>query len=71
MANKSKIYIGDTLKTLLDQKGVTQYRMAVDLGMTHAGVSRIINNQTNPNLLTLIKFADYFKVSTDYILGRN
>ena len=68
MATKPRI--GDTLKVLLDEKSVTQYRMAIDLGMTHASVSRIINNKTKPNIDNLEKFADYFGVSTDRILGR-
>ena len=67
---QSKIHVGDTLKTLLAKKGITQYRMAVDLGISHASASKLVNNQRTPNAQTILKLADYFQVSTDHILGR-
>lgn len=66
-----KVRIGGTLKTLLKEKGVTQYRMAVDTGITHAAVSRLINDKGGPDTSTLITLADYFDTSTDHILGRD
>ena len=65
-----KTFIGGTLKTLLKKKGVTAYRMAVDTGLQHATVSRLINDKKSLNLQTLLILADYFQVSTDRILGR-
>ena len=67
---KPETRIGGTLKTLLKEKSVTQYRMAKDTGLQHATVSRLINDKSGPDISTLITLANYFQVSTDRILGR-
>lgn len=60
----------DRLKELRQSKGLTQRQMAQELGMTERNYQRLEANN-NPNNENLIKFADYFDVSTDYILGRS
>ena len=68
--SQSEIRVGDSLKILLAKKGITQYRMAVDLGISHASASKLVNNKRTPNVQTIVKLADYFGKTTDEILGR-
>ena len=65
-----KFSIGNNLIALMEQNGVSQYKLAKDLGVTEAQVSRIRNAVYSPSLDLLISIADYFSVSTDYLLGR-
>ena len=57
-------------KALLSEKGETQTSIANYLGTTQATISRWITGQNEPDLTTLTALADFFDVSTDYLLGR-
>lgn len=65
-----KKQFGDVLKSLLDEKGITAYRLAVDLNIDRGLLSKIVNNKRQPSLNMLQKIADYLEVSTDRLLGR-
>ena len=45
-------------------------KVADDLSLSRQTISNIINGRYKPDIDNLGKFADYFGVSTDYILGR-
>ena len=60
----------DRLKMLRKAKGLTQKQMADIFGMTERNYQRLEATDT-PSNETLIKFADYFQVPTDYLLGRD
>ena len=49
--------------------GKTQKECASDLGVEYASYNKW-ENCNSPNFETLVKIADYFHVSTDYLLGR-
>lgn len=49
---------------------LTQIEVASPLGITVASYSRYERGEREPDFDTLIKLADFFKVSIDYILGR-
>ena len=49
---------------------MTQRQVANALGITERSYQRY-EAENNPNNETLIKLADYFDVSTDYLLGRS
>ncbi|MBR6736847.1 MAG: helix-turn-helix transcriptional regulator [Clostridia bacterium] len=57
-------------KLLLTEKGETQSSVANYLGTTQATISRWVCGQNEPDLTILTKLADFFDVSTDYLLGR-
>lgn len=57
-------------KNLLLEKDFTQQFIAKKLNTTQQTVSRWINGQNEPDLATLIKLADIFNCSVDYLLGR-
>lgn len=59
------------LKELRKEKGLKQTEMAELLGCRSNHYQRIEYGQINVPSLTLKFLADYFEVSTDYLLGRS
>ena len=58
------------LKELRKEKQISQLKLALDLSMNQNTISRYENLEREADYNTLIKFADYFNVSLDYLLGR-
>lgn len=61
----------ERIKELRSEKGVTQREMAEYLNCKDRHYQRIEYGQINVPSLTLEALADYFEVSTDYLLGRS
>ncbi len=64
------INIGNKLKELRKNENLTQKQLADKLEIGRVNYTRYETNATRPDYETLIKFADYFDVSLDYLLGR-
>ena len=60
----------DIFSELLKTKGVTAYKLAKETGISNGNISEYKNGAKVPKADTLQKIADYFEVSTDYLLGR-
>lgn len=58
------------LKELRKKRNISQLKLALDLNMNQNSISRYENLEREADYATLIKFADYFHVSVDYLLGR-
>ena len=58
------------LKELRKSRGITQLKLAIDLGMNQNSISRYESGEREADYRTLIAFADYFNVSVDYLLER-
>ena len=58
------------LKELRLARGITQVRMAIDLNMSQNTISRYETGEREPALAELVRLADYFGVSVDYLLER-
>ena len=58
------------LKQLRADRGVSQIKLAMDLNVNQNSISRYESGLREPDYNTLIKIADYFKVSIDYLLYR-
>ncbi|MBO5313367.1 MAG: helix-turn-helix transcriptional regulator [Clostridia bacterium] len=58
------------LKELRASRKISQLKLALDLNMNQNSISRYENLEREADYNTLIKFADYFGVSLDYLLGR-
>ena len=58
------------LKHLRKTRKISQLRLALDLNMNQNTISRYENLEREADYETLIKFANYFDVSLDYLLGR-
>lgn len=59
------------LKALRKEKGISQLKLALDLNMNQNSISRYENLEREADYKTLIRFADYFNVTIDYLLGRS
>ena len=58
------------LKELRKSRNISQLKLALDLNMNQNTISRYENLEREADYETLIRFADYFDVSLDYLLGR-
>ena len=62
--------VGERLRNLRESVKLSQVRMAAILGMKQSSINRYELGLSSPTLETLLKYADYFDVSLDYIFGR-
>lgn len=58
------------LKELRKKRKISQLKLAMDLNMNQNTISRYENLEREADYKTLIKIADYFGVSIDYLFGR-
>ena len=58
------------LKELRQARGISQLKLAMDLGMNQNSISRYENEEREADYKTLCLLADYFNVSLDFLLGR-
>ena len=59
------------LKRIRIERGMTQRDVADYLGCSPVVYSRYENGERMPSLDILIKLADYFQVTVDYLAGRS
>lgn len=57
------------LKELRKTRGLTQVKLANALDVSKQSISNWENDNILPSIEMIIKIADYFSVSTDYLLG--
>lgn len=60
----------ERLKELRTSKGLTMEQLAKEIDSTRGTISNFENKNKKPSLDMLIKLADYFDVSIDYLVGR-
>lgn len=60
--------ISKRLKYILEIKGITRYKLSKISGISETGLSRIVNNVSNPNKSTLKSISDALDVSIDWLL---
>ena len=58
------------LAKLRKAKGFSQLKLALDLNMNQNTISRYETGEREADYKTLVRLADYFDVSLDYLLGR-
>ena len=58
------------LKQLRQKKGLTQQKLAEILGIKRNTYSDWENGKTEPSFENLVKLADLFEVSLDWLFGR-
>ena len=63
--------IGDTIKELRDEKDIKQKDLALYLGVSPSTVGMYEQNRRTPDSEMILKLADFFNVSTDYLLGKS
>ena len=62
---------GNRLKLLRDEKGLTQEDLAKIIDVSPSAIGMYERDEREPNDDLTLKLADYFGVSTDYILGKS
>lgn len=62
---------GQRLRMLRTEKNMTQEELGKLMNVGKASVSLYEKNERTPDQQTLMKTADYFDVSVDYLLGRS
>ena len=68
---KAKSPFATTLWRLMNRQPVTtQAQLAEITGKTRQTISQYVNGISEPGYSTLVKIADHFQVSIDYLLGR-
>ena len=63
--------MGERLKALRKEYGMTQLALANALGITKGTVSTWENNSRTPGFETLSKLSDIFQRSIEYIMGKS
>ena len=58
------------LKSLRKARHITQIKLAMDLSISQNSISRYETGEREADYKTLIRLADYFDVSIDYLLER-
>ena len=61
--------LNEQIKKLRTAKGISQVQLAKHLGVTKQSISNWENDNIQPSIEMLIKLAEHFNVSTDYMLG--
>ena len=55
---------------LVEQNNLSYKKVSIGIGITPQHMSKLVRGKIEPNLTLLCKIADYFYVSTDFLLGR-
>ena len=58
------------LRELRKSKGISQLKLALDLNTNQNTISRYETGEREPGIAELIRIADYFNVSIDYLVER-
>lgn len=61
--------LNEQIKKLRFDQGLSQVELADSLGVTKQSISNWENDNILPSVEMLIKIAEFFSVSTDYLLG--
>ncbi len=61
--------LGNNLRNLREKNGYTLSHVAQKIGVSTATLSNYEIGTRKPDWETIVKFADFYNVSTDYLLG--
>ncbi len=61
----------EKLRRLIEERDITQKQLAADLSISYSTLGGYVQGTSEPDFQTLLMFAEYFHVSTDYLLGHS
>jgi transcriptional regulator with XRE-family HTH domain len=64
------VKFGERLRLLREESNLTVEQLAEKLDIVKQTISKYENNQREPKYETLVKIAEIFNVSLDYLFGR-
>ena len=59
----------EKLKALREGAGISQKQLAEAIGVSQQSINKYENHNIEPDIGTLIRIADYFDTSVDYLIG--
>lgn len=62
--------LGQNIRMLRQARGLSQVDLGKRLNVSKQSISNWENDNIMPSVETLVQIADFFSVSTDYLLGR-
>ncbi|MFB1100851.1 helix-turn-helix domain-containing protein [Terribacillus sp. JSM ZJ617] len=63
--------LGERIAALREKKDIKQYDLADRIGLTKYQLNRYEKGHSNPDPDIIVKLADFFDVTTDYLLGKS
>ena len=57
------------LEQLMKEQGITQVKLSQSIGYSQRAVSKWINGEAEPTATAIVLCANYFEVTSDYLLG--
>lgn len=57
------------LKYLRSASGISQKTLADNIGLSQQSINKYENHNIEPDIATLVRIADYFHTSVDYLVG--
>lgn len=61
----------ENLKKLREEAGISQKHLAEAIGVSQQSVNKYENHNIEPDIGTLIRMADFFNTSVDYLIGHS
>lgn len=61
----------DTFKQICDERGITPNKACLEMGLSRSLAAKWKNTGANPSFDVLTKMAEYFGVTTDFLLGKS
>lgn len=59
----------ENLKKLRAEAGISQKQLAEAVGVSQQSINKYENHNIEPDIATLIRIAEYFNTSVDYLVG--
>lgn len=59
------------LKLLRKKRGISQQKLADQIGVSQQSINKYENHNIEPDIDTLIRIADFFNTSVDYLIGHS
>ncbi len=65
-----RVGVGDRIRNLREEREMSQIELAKIIGINNSVLSRIESGKRDVEDFLLVKFSEYFGVTSDYLLGR-
>jgi transcriptional regulator with XRE-family HTH domain len=60
----------ERILALIEKHGITKNKLAVETGISSGLIGDWVAGRKEPSLKNIVKIAEYFNVSIDYLVGR-
>lgn len=61
----------ENLKALREAAAISQKQLAEAIGVSQQSINKYENHNIEPDIETMIRIADYFNTSVDYLIGNS